>query len=118
MTGHNNATHCVGCCAGQCGTDPAVTRTVETPRSVDFFLNQRLIDVAAGGKHSAVVSAAGTTFCWGHGRAGRLACDGEPDCQWQPVPVLGELQNRHIKSVAAGSAHTLVLTVDGDVYAW
>jgi len=77
-----------------------------------------VVDVAAGGAHSACVTAAGDLYTWGKGRYGRL---GHSDSEDQLKPKLVEaLQGHRVVDVACGSgdAQTLCLTDDDTVWSW
>ena len=48
-----------------------------------------MIDISAGGAHSACIMASGELFTWGKGRYGRL---GHGDSEDQPRPKLVSVQ--------------------------
>ncbi|XP_078446964.1 regulator of chromosome condensation (RCC1) family protein isoform X2 [Wolffia australiana] len=72
--------------------------------------------IACGGRHSAVVTEAGTllTFGWGlYGQCGQ----GSTDDELRPTCV-SSLLGIKIKGIAAGLWHTICTSDDGDVYAF
>jgi alpha-tubulin suppressor-like RCC1 family protein/tRNA A-37 threonylcarbamoyl transferase component Bud32 len=70
--------------------------------------------VAAGGRHSCVLDAAGAARCWGANDQGQLG-DGTLDDRTGPAAVAGELAFAQLN---AGSSHTCGVTRDGDAYCW
>lgn len=77
--------------------------------------------VACGGSHTAALTDNGQLFIWGRGNEGQL---GLGDARSRPIPtLLKQLGEDHdtgpaILHVACGALHTIVVLVDGDVYAW
>ncbi|GBF99034.1 hypothetical protein Rsub_11979 [Raphidocelis subcapitata] len=107
----------VACGGGQCGVPAASFSSLPCPTRVHAFDGERLLQVAAGLRHSAVVQDTGCLVTFGHGRFGRLGLGFEPDCQ-PPSAVGGALRGEAVAAAACGSAHTLALTRDGRVYAF
>jgi alpha-tubulin suppressor-like RCC1 family protein len=70
--------------------------------------------LAAGGRHSCAVTAAGSVHCWGANDRGQLG-DGTAMTQTAPAAVAGVLT---FTSISAGLAHTCGVTRLGDVYCW
>nr|XP_031307020.1 E3 ubiquitin-protein ligase HERC2 isoform X7 [Camelus dromedarius] len=90
----------------------------DRPRVIESLRGIEVVDVAAGGAHSACVTAAGDLYTWGKGRYGRL---GHSDSEDQLKPKLVEaLQGHRVVDVACGSgdAQTLCLTDDDTVWSW
>ncbi|KAF4026258.1 hypothetical protein G4228_018565 [Cervus hanglu yarkandensis] len=90
----------------------------DRPRVIESLRGTEVVDVAAGGAHSACVTAAGDLYTWGKGRYGRL---GHSDSEDQLKPKLVEaLQGHRVVDVACGSgdAQTLCLTDDDTVWSW
>ncbi|KAJ8777803.1 hypothetical protein J1605_014156 [Eschrichtius robustus] len=90
----------------------------DRPRVIESLRGIEVVDVAAGGAHSACVTAAGDLYTWGKGRYGRL---GHSDSEDQLKPKLVEvLQGHRVVDVACGSgdAQTLCLTEDDTVWSW
>lgn len=65
-----------------------------------------MVDVAAGGAHSACVTAAGDLYTWGKGRYGRL---GHSDSEDQLKPKL--VRRRRV--LGLGAARSSLLLSDG-----
>ncbi|KAL4692525.1 hypothetical protein H8959_016335 [Pygathrix nigripes] len=90
----------------------------DRPRVIEALRGIEVVDVAAGGAHSACVTAAGDLYTWGKGRYGRL---GHSDSEDQLKPKLVEaLQGHRVVDIACGSrdAQTLCLTDDDTVWSW
>ncbi|XP_043927990.1 E3 ubiquitin-protein ligase HERC2 [Protopterus annectens] len=90
----------------------------DRPRVIESLRGIEVVDIAAGGAHSACITAAGELYTWGKGRYGRL---GHGDSEDQLKPKLVEaLQGYHVIDVACGSgdAQTLCLSDDDTVWSW
>jgi alpha-tubulin suppressor-like RCC1 family protein len=75
--------------------------------------------VAAGTSHSLALTADGRLFAWGNNNNGQVGNGSSLDC---PVPAEVALpasaKNTTWAQVAAGSAYSLGLTADGQLFAW
>jgi alpha-tubulin suppressor-like RCC1 family protein len=73
------------------------------------------IPLAAGGNHSCAITTEGGVTCWGSNDNGQLG-DGSRTDRTRPVSV----KNLTVRAVAvaAGSAHTCILTEEGGVKCW
>ncbi|XP_077153037.1 E3 ubiquitin-protein ligase HERC2 isoform X1 [Ranitomeya variabilis] len=90
----------------------------DRPRVIESLRGTEVIDIAAGGAHSACITASGELYTWGKGRYGRL---GHGDSEDQLKPKLVEaLQGYRVIDIACGSgdAQTLCLTDDDTVWSW
>ncbi|XP_077868707.1 E3 ubiquitin-protein ligase HERC2-like [Saccoglossus kowalevskii] len=90
----------------------------DRPLVLDSLRGKEVVDVAAGGAHSACITSNGELYTWGKGRYGRL---GHGDSEDQPRPKLVEaLKDYRVTDVACGSgdAQTLCLTDDDCVWSW
>ncbi|KAL1023407.1 hypothetical protein UPYG_G00040470 [Umbra pygmaea] len=90
----------------------------DRPRVIESLRGVEVVDVAAGGAHSACITASGELYTWGKGRYGRL---GHGDSEDQLKPKLVDvLQGHRVIDVACGSgdAQTLCLTDDDMVWSW
>jgi alpha-tubulin suppressor-like RCC1 family protein len=97
---------------GQCGI--ASQRKVSTVQALRLASGQRVLRVACGSAHSALVTQDGLLFMWGANRWGQLGV-GSTDNHARPVRV-DALE--HVIDVACGSQHTLALTHSARVYAF
>ena len=92
--------------------------TCDRPRVIESLRGKEVVDIAAGGAHSACITANGELYTWGKGRYGRL---GHGDSEDQSKPKLVEaLKGYRVIDVACGSgdAQTLCITDDDNVWAW
>ncbi|XP_037324635.2 E3 ubiquitin-protein ligase HERC2 [Pungitius pungitius] len=90
----------------------------DRPRVIESLRGVEVVDVAAGGAHSACITASGELFTWGKGRYGRLG-HGDSEDQLKPK-LVDALQGHRVIDVACGSgdAQTLCLTDDDMVWSW
>ena len=70
--------------------------------------------MAAGGKHTMVLSIDGSLYTFGYGCQGQLGHRNSKNV-FKPQFVK-DFQGKKIKQIAAGQNHSLVLTQSGDVY--
>lgn len=61
----------------------------DRPRVIESLRGVEVVDIAAGGAHSACITASGELFTWGKGRYGRLG-HGDSEDQLKPK-LVGEL---------------------------
>jgi alpha-tubulin suppressor-like RCC1 family protein len=74
-----------------------------------------VVQVSAAGRHALALRKDGTVYAWGASGAIIAEDPAKPGVATGPVRIAG-LEN--IVQVAAARDHNLVLTRDGDVYAW
>ncbi|MBO9662541.1 hypothetical protein [Dokdonella sp.] len=97
---------------GQLGDGSTVSHTVARDVS---GLTTGIVALAAGASHSCALTTSGGVKCWGNNGSGQLGNGGTTD---SPVPVdVGGLGTTAI-AIAAGLAHTCVLTTAGGVKCW
>ncbi|XP_021378315.1 E3 ubiquitin-protein ligase HERC2-like isoform X2 [Mizuhopecten yessoensis] len=90
----------------------------DRPRVIESLRGKEVVDIAAGGAHSACITSSGELYSWGKGRYGRL---GHGDSEDQPRPKLVEAMKTHrVIDMACGSgdAQTLCITDDDNVWSW
>ena len=95
-------------------TDQLVLMLVAAER----FGGGQIVMVAAGGFHSVALGEKGRVWTWGHGGQGQL---GHNDEQNRLIPTLltGEaLGGSAAVLVASGRLHTVVVMIDGTLWAW
>lgn len=61
----------------------------DRPRVIESLRGVEVVDIAAGGAHSACITASGELYTWGKGRYGRL---GHGDSEDQLKPKLVSVQ--------------------------
>lgn len=88
---------------------------VGTPAPLNMTIAVEAGPVAAGGRHTCVIAAAGGAWCWGSNDRGQV---GEGDAEsgaGSPVRVGASLAFAQITS---GGTHTCAVTRGGEVYCW
>ncbi|XP_077975128.1 E3 ubiquitin-protein ligase HERC2-like isoform X2 [Styela clava] len=86
----------------------------DRPRIIESLRGVEVVDISAGGSHSAAISSRGKLYTWGKGRYGRL---GHGDSEDRLKPKMVEvLDGYHVRCVACGSgdAQTLCVTYKDD----
>jgi alpha-tubulin suppressor-like RCC1 family protein len=96
------------------GDDQWAPQQVEAGR----FGGEKVVFVAAGGNHTAAVTAGGQLYTWGWNCHGQL---GHGDTGSRLVPTVvgafGASEGRQVVMAACGALHTLVVTQDGGLWA-
>jgi ubiquitin-protein ligase E3 A len=116
----------VWCCGsneyGQCGAGDGAPLAVPTPRLARLprcpagGVALAVVAVACGANHALALTASGAVLSWGQGFAGQL---GTGDARDRHTPtLLSSLWGVPIAALAAGEAHSLAVSLTGDVYAW
>ena len=83
------------------------------PKVIEALRGMRVVAIAAGEKHSMVLTDEGSVLSFGDGREGQL---GHGDGANQRVPkVIEALRGVRVAAIAAGSDHSMVLTDEGEV---
>ncbi|NXM96197.1 RCBT2 protein, partial [Sylvia borin] len=105
--GYNNS--------GQVGSGSTANQPI--PRRVTNCLqNKIVVNIACGQMCSMAVVENGEVYVWGYNGNGQLGLGSSGN---QPTPCrIAALQGIRVQRVACGYAHTLVLTDEGQIYAW
>lgn len=99
---------------GPLGTGDEELRT--SPVKVDALDDVNITTIENGNGVSYAISDTGTLYAWGSNTNGQL---GLGDLEERLLPTEVELQgDETVVSVSAGTSHTLVLTADGQVWAF
>lgn len=86
------------------------------PRELEALAGLPLVAAAAGGWHSAALSAGGDLYLWGWNRDGQL---GQPSARLSLAALPRLLATPEgLVAVACGSRHTAALQGDGSAWAW
>lgn len=86
----------------------------EHPRVVRALAKCRIVSISTGRRHAVAIDEGGGVHAWGNGRHFLLGTGEETDAF---EPVLGFTKLGAIRKVACGTAHSLVLTGSGAVFA-
>lgn len=97
-----------------------------TPLKITLLSNEIVSSFSLGDGHCVAVTKEGKVYSWGACACGQLGIDDSSDIELdsegfpiQPYPkLIVSLNGIKIKSVAAGDAHTLALSYNGDIYSW
>ncbi|XP_048799412.1 probable E3 ubiquitin-protein ligase HERC4 [Lagopus muta] len=79
--------------------------------------NHNIVQIACGDHHSMALSAGGHLFAWGLNTHGQLGVGSQDPLITKPQLVKG-LQGIPIAQIAAGGAHSVVVSLSGAVYSW
>jgi len=101
--------------AGQLGVGVTENRVVPTLVRGELE-GRKVLQVAAGGGHTACVTEDGAAFAFGYNANGQLGL-GVTEERNVPTLLRGELENKSVMQVAAGNNHTIFVTADGLGYA-
>ena len=102
---------------GQLGL--GATGAAAAPRVVETLSRVGVVKIAAGGWHSAAVTAGGLLYTWGRGEYGRLGHGSDVKDKVVPALVdLGDDESNFIADVSLGGSHSCALTCDGVVLSW
>ena len=109
--------------SGRLGHGTSTTLHVPTHLDVAAFdavanPNNAIIQIAAGGAHSAVVRADGTVWSWGYNASGQLGRPSDWSTQLSPRQVSGLL---NVTQIVAGNATTTAIVGTGEtstVWTW
>ncbi|XP_043929108.1 RCC1 and BTB domain-containing protein 2 isoform X2 [Protopterus annectens] len=103
-------------CSGCLGTGD--TQNCLTPKRLDSLCGKKIISMSYGsGPHVIIATADGEVFTWGHNGYSQLG-NGTCTQGLSPCLVSTNLLNKKVIEVASGAHHSMVLTSDGEVYAW
>jgi hypothetical protein len=84
---------------------------------VTTLCGKNVIDVSYGLKHTVARTANGELFCWGQNDLGQLGI-GSLDKLIHKPEYVSNLKDEFIINTSCGAHHSVVLTGNGEVYAW
>ncbi|XP_064418115.1 E3 ISG15--protein ligase HERC5 [Latimeria chalumnae] len=90
---------------------------VITPRVLGSLSKKNIIQVACGNHHSLALSKEGQVFTWGQSTESLPKPGIKDSLQPTPQPVK-HLEGIPLAQIAAGGAHSIVVSVSGAVYSW
>ncbi|XP_059518550.1 probable E3 ubiquitin-protein ligase HERC4 isoform X5 [Myotis daubentonii] len=86
-------------------------------RNIKCLSDIQIVQVACGYYHSLALSKASEVFSWGQNKYGQLGLG--TDCKKQASPqLIKSLIGIPFMQVAAGGAHSFVLTLSGAIFGW
>ena len=106
--------------SGQLGNNSTIRSRVPVAVNTSGALaGKMVVGIAAGDSHSMAVTSDGQVFTWGSNQSGQL---GNNSLINASVPVSvdkqGILEGKKVVGIAAGYSHSMVVTSDGQVFAW
>jgi RCC1 and BTB domain-containing protein len=90
------------------------------PIKVKGFNNERVVMISCGCEHSMALTECGHVYSWGYNDFGQLGIGNTEDSN-EPklVAVIDENKcNVFIEKISCGYAHSLLLSIDGNIYAF
>jgi len=79
--------------------------------------HKRIIDFKNGWRHTIARTSDGKVYCWGLNVWGLLGNGRDDRIIYKPI-LNQDLNGNHIVDICCGGVHSLVLTIDRDIYAW
>nr|KAF6456349.1 HECT and RLD domain containing E3 ubiquitin protein ligase 4 [Rousettus aegyptiacus] len=90
---------------------------IRVPRNIKSLSDIQIVQVACGYYHSLALSKASEVFCWGQNKYGQLGLGIDYKKQASPQ-LIKSLLGIPFMQVAAGGAHSFVLTLSGAIFGW
>uniref|UniRef100_A0A8C9FKU9 HECT domain-containing protein n=1 Tax=Pavo cristatus TaxID=9049 RepID=A0A8C9FKU9_PAVCR len=90
---------------------------ISKPRLVKELGNHDIVQIACGDHHSMALSRGGNLFTWGRNTHGQLGVGSQDPLISKPQLVKG-LKGIPLAQIAAGGAHSVVVSLSGAVYSW
>jgi alpha-tubulin suppressor-like RCC1 family protein/tRNA A-37 threonylcarbamoyl transferase component Bud32 len=90
------------------------------PIKVKGFNNERVVMISCGSSHSMALTECGHVYSWGYNYYGQLGIGNTVDSNKPKfVTVIDENKcNVFIEKISCGTAHSLLLSSDGNIYAF
>ncbi|KAJ7415985.1 putative E3 ubiquitin-protein ligase HERC4 [Willisornis vidua] len=101
---------------GQLGL-PGTEECIRVPRNIKSLSEVQIVQVACGYYHSLALSKGSEVFSWGQNKYGQLGLGYEYKKQTSPQ-MIKSLLGIPFAQIAAGGAHSFVLTLSGAIFGW
>ncbi|XP_044515140.1 probable E3 ubiquitin-protein ligase HERC4 isoform X3 [Gracilinanus agilis] len=101
---------------GQLGL-PGTEEYIKVPRNIKSLTDIQIVQIACGYYHSLALSKGSEVFSWGQNKHGQLGLGFELRSQSAPQ-LIKSLLGIPFMQVAAGGAHSFVLTLSGAIFGW
>jgi alpha-tubulin suppressor-like RCC1 family protein len=79
------------------------------------FNGEKVKAISCGFRHALALTESGCVYSWGYNRFGQL---GVGDNEYREIPTLVLLNDIIIEKISCGENHSLLLSRDGDIYAF
>ncbi|XP_065053483.1 uncharacterized protein LOC135682495 isoform X2 [Rhopilema esculentum] len=101
-------------------TSPELTDFPQPFKVPPTYWNEFICSISCGGRHTAVLSASGTVYCFGDGRNGQLGVRVNKQSGILSTPSAVRINGGQSKiaQIACGAVHTAALSDDGKLYIW
>ena len=81
-----------------------------------ILVGKHIMTVACGANHTLALTTGGQVFAWGRNNYGQIGIGSNTN---QLVPIkIAALEHLYVKMIACGSSHSVVITNEGQIYAW
>eukprot|EP01084_Bolivina_argentea_P040361 74597_1 len=87
-----------------------------SPKKLSFFQNIKIIQVAAGGKHSLILSKDGHVYTFGENICGQLGNNNVG--QMGRIDAFNKLELTNIIEISTGQNHNCVISKDRKIFVW
>ncbi|KAM9133414.1 putative E3 ubiquitin-protein ligase HERC4 isoform 1-T3 [Pangshura tecta] len=101
---------------GQLGL-PGTEECIRIPRNIKSLSDIQIMQVACGYCHSLALSKGSEVYSWGQNKYGQLGIGYEFKKQTSPQ-LIKSLRGIPFAQIAAGGAHSFVLTLSGAIFGW
>ncbi|CAM2117489.1 putative E3 ubiquitin-protein ligase HERC4 isoform X1 [Caretta caretta] len=101
---------------GQLGL-PGTEECIRIPRNIKSLSDIQIMQVACGYYHSLALSKGSEVYSWGQNKYGQLGIGYEFKKQTSPQ-LIKSLLGIPFAQIAAGGAHSFVLTLSGAIFGW
>ncbi|XP_067408715.1 probable E3 ubiquitin-protein ligase HERC4 isoform X4 [Emydura macquarii macquarii] len=101
---------------GQLGL-PGTEECIRVPRNIKSLSDIQITQVACGYCHSLALSKGSEVYSWGQNKYGQLGIGYEFKKQTSPY-LIKSLLGIPFAQIAAGGAHSFVLTLSGAIFGW
>ncbi|XP_033108353.1 probable E3 ubiquitin-protein ligase HERC4 isoform X2 [Anneissia japonica] len=99
---------------GQLGRSGSPKRVFSDPTELRCLNGLAFKQITCGGRHSFALTFSGTIFGWGYNKSGQLGLNDRKD-RFAPTH-LKSLRSQHVKYMACGENHSVMLTSNGGVF--
>ena len=103
---------------GQLGLNDTNERLLPTKIDSTHYGNKKITQISAGSLHSLILTEDGEVYAFGNNKKGQLGLN---DTEERLVPTKIDSNyygNKKITQISTGDSHSLILTEDGEVYAF
>ncbi|XP_026528407.1 E3 ISG15--protein ligase HERC5-like [Notechis scutatus] len=101
---------------GKLSEHDTTTKTSQI-RLLKELANKQIVQIACGDHHSMALSKGGELFAWGENEHGQLGV-GKAMGHIKEPQLVQALEGIPLINIAAGSAHSMVVSIFGTVYSW